>query len=159
MEYFFEDQENKQNLIQIMTEWLDTPFRHKTCVKGMGCDCIHFVGGVLAELGLCVVKRVELPDYPKDYHLHNTKELLAEGLEREFNVEKLRLTDKLITGDIILSHYGKASGHAGLFHDGYVYQALNRIGVKRIRFTDPKFRAQMKFAYRLLKDQQKGSTQ
>lgn len=151
MQYYFEKKENQDRLFKKLTEWIDTPFRHKCCVKNLGCDCIHFVIGVLDELNLCSKKTIEIPDYPPDWHYHNTRELLAEGLEREFNVEKFNICDNpiLLNGDIILSHYGKASSHAGIYFNDYVYQSLNNIGVKKINFSDKKFRKGMKFIYRI----------
>ncbi len=156
MIYYFENIDESNKLAKIMNEWVDTPFKHRTCVKGLGCDCIHFVGGVFEEMRLCKVSEISVPDYPTDWHYHNTREALAESLEREFNVHRVSVDGKLINGDIILSHYGKASSHSGIYHDGYVYQAINGVGVKRINFKDKKFRKQMKFAYRLLADQTKG---
>lgn len=32
--------------------WLDTRWRHQASKKGVGCDCIGFVGGVARELGI-----------------------------------------------------------------------------------------------------------
>jgi len=147
--YYFEDTEKQKELKIILDSWLDTPFKHKTCVKGLGCDCIHFVGSVFQELGLFRFDLKTVPDYPKDWHLHNTRELLSEGIIERLNVEKISLIN-LMNGDIILSHYGKASSHAGIYFDGYVYQALTDIGVKKINFKDQKYRKQMKFCYRIL---------
>lgn len=151
MQYHFEDKTNQESLSRVLSEWLNTPFRHKCCAKNLGCDCINFVIGVFDELGLCIKSKIDLPDYPPDWHYHNTRELLSEGLEREFNVEKFNIFDApvLLNGDVILSHYGKASSHAGIYFDGYVYQSLNNIGVKKIHFSDRKFQKGMKFVYRL----------
>jgi cell wall-associated NlpC family hydrolase len=151
VEYYFTDKEKQKELKTILESWLNTPYKHHTGVKGMGCDCIHFVGCVMEEMGLLNFDRKSVPQYPRDWHLHNTREILSEGIEARLNVEKLNINDKLINGDIILSHYGKASSHAGIFFDNYVYQALDGIGVRKIIFTDQKFKKQMKFFYRILK--------
>jgi len=150
IKYFFSDEEKRADLKRVMDEWLNTPFRHKTCVKGLGCDCVHFVGGVMEELHLCVVKRLKIPNYPRDWHLHNTRELLLEGIEAAFDVVAISLDGNLMDGDLILSHYGKASSHIGVYFGGYVYQAVDGIGVNRINFNDRKFRSQMKFVRRLI---------
>ena len=151
MKYFFDDIENDRKLKEILDSWIfpPTPFRHRCGVKGLGCDCIHFVMKVLEEAGVVSWRKDLIPDYPKDWHLHNTREMLAEGLIRELHVEKVSLDD-LKNGDIILSHYGKASSHSAIYYDEHVYQALNETGVKRISFSDRVFRRQMKFAYRVL---------
>lgn len=156
-EYFFSDTEKQSELKRILDEWLGTPFRHHCGVKRLGCDCIHFVCRVLEEMGILKWRRSLIPDYPRDWHLHNTRELLCEGIERELNVEKLSRYDSqprlenLMNGDILCSHYGKAASHAGFYFDGYVYQSLDDIGVRKIAFSDRVFRRQIKFAYRILK--------
>jgi len=146
--YFFDDIDKQKELKLILDSWVGTPFKHKTAVKGKGCDCIHLVGCVFQEMGLLVFNKKTVPDYPPDWHLHNTRELLSEGIISRLNVEKKDLNN-LMNGDIILSHYGKASSHAGIYFDGYVYQALTRIGVKKINFKDQKYRKRMKFVYRV----------
>jgi hypothetical protein len=150
VKYYFEDMEECVRLGTILNEWLGTPYRHRTGIKGLGCDCIHMVGCVLDEMGLFVFDKKSVPDYPRDWHLHNTREILSEGIMRRLNVEKILVSDNMVDGDIILSHYGKASSHAGMFYGGYVYQALDGIGVRKINFRDKKFRKQMKYAFRIL---------
>jgi hypothetical protein len=138
------------DLKKVLDEWLDTPFRHHCGVKGLGCDCIHFVACVLEEMNLLTLTKKTIPDYPKDWHLHNTRELLEEGIIKNLNVEKINLSNP-VNGDLICSHFGKAASHAGIYFDGYIYQALNNIGVRRINFNDKNFRKRMQFAYRILK--------
>ena len=147
--FYFERAEQQKQLKQILDSWLNphTPFRHHCGVKGLGCDCIHFIVRVYEEMGL--LTGVTIPDYPKDWHLHNTRELLAEGIKRELNVEVVKL-GHLRNGDIILFHYGKAASHGGVYFDGYVYQALNNVGVCKINFNDKKFKNRMRFIYRIL---------
>ena len=148
--YYFEGIEEQNKLKKILDEWLNTPFRHHCGVKGLGCDCIHFVACVLDELGILILTKKTIPDYPKDWHLHNTRELLEEGIIKNLNVEKISLSNP-VNGDLICSHFGKAASHAGIYFDGYIYQALNDIGVRKINFNDKKFRKRMRFAYRILK--------
>lgn len=148
--YYFEDKDKQQKLKKILDSWLSTPFRHHTGVKGAGCDCIHFVIRVYEEMGILKCECNFVPDYPKDWHLHNTRELLAEGIEKKLKVQKVSL-DVLKNGDIILSHYGKAASHASIYFDRYVYHSVTNIGVCKINFKDRFFRRQMRFAYRILK--------
>lgn len=148
VKYYFESIEKQKALKKALDEWLGTPFRHHCGVKGLGCDCIHFGKRIYEELGLLI--DTVIPNYPKDWHLHNTRELLKEELIKNLNVEKVGLFD-LINGDIILSHFGKAASHVGIYFDGYVYQAMNHVGVCKINFNDRKFKKYMRFAYRILK--------
>lgn len=151
VEYYFIDTEKQKQLKLILDSWIDsnTPFRHHCCVKGLGCDCIHFVACILNELGILNLTKKTIPNYPKDWHLHNTRELLEEGIIKNLNVEKVDLSN-LMNGDLVCSHFGKAASHAGIYFDGYIYQALNGVGVCRINFNDKKFKERMRFAYRLL---------
>jgi len=148
--YYFEDEQRQIELKKILDSWLHTPFRHHAGVKGRGCDCIHFVMRVYEEIGVVKWRKNLIPDYPPDWHLHNTRELLSEGLQREIKIQKVSL-DNLKNGDIILSHYGKAASHASIFFDGYVYQSVTDVGVCKINFKDRVFRRQMRFAYRIMK--------
>ena len=145
---YFDDPAKQLELKRILGEWLGTPFRHHCGVKGLGCDCIHFVARVFEEMGRLKWRKNLIPDYPKDWHLHNTRELLLERLIKELPVVPADLAAPM-NGDILLSHYGQAASHAAIYFDGHVYQAVNDIGVCRICFSDSVFRRQMKFAYRL----------
>lgn len=146
---YFENIEKQRLLIKVLEDWIGTPFRHHCGVKGLGCDCIHFVARVFEEVGFLTWHKNLIPNYPKDWHIHNTRELLAEKILENSNIEEIGLSE-LENGDIILSHYGKAASHVGIYFDGYVYQALNKIGVRKISFADKSFRRRMKLAYRLL---------
>lgn len=150
--YYFNDKDKRAELKRILEEWEGTPYKHKVGVKGLGADCIHFVGRSLEELELVDFRFIVVPDYPRDWHQHNTREALAETIEKHLKVEKhlMREGFAFMDGDIILSHYGKASSHAGIYYEGYVYQALDNIGVRKITILDQTFRKQMKFIYRIL---------
>ena len=145
------DTEKQIELKKILDEWHGTPFKHKTAVKGLGCDCIHFAIKVFEEIGLMKLVPGMVPDYPKDWYFHNTREALSEAIEKHLNVEKYDMDVELMNGDIILSHFGKASSHAGIFFDNYVHQAIANIGVRKIHINDKKLKLQMKFVYRVIK--------
>jgi len=145
---YFDDVEKQAELKRILDEWIGTPFRHHCGVKGKGCDCIHFVAGVFMEMGLVNVTKKDIPDYPRDWHLHNTREALMEAVIKHANVIEVELTSPM-NGDIILSHYGQASSHAAIYFDGYIYQSVDGIGVCKIKFNDPVFAKQMKYNFRI----------
>ena len=150
----FDNIEKQKELKIILDSWLNTPFRHHCGVKGRGCDCIHFALRVFQEMGILNVDDKRIPIYPRDWHLHNTRELLAEAIEKYCNVKKFKITKTtpsiiLKNGDILLSHYGKAASHAGIYFDGYAYQSITNVGVCKINFKDKVFKRQMRFAYRI----------
>ena len=151
-EYYFEDPEKQAQLKVILDSWVGTPYRHHACVKQLGCDCIHFVIGVFNELGVINMDLKKIPDYPRDFHLHKTRELLSESIENVkygASVKKVSIAD-VVNGDIILSHYGKAASHAAIYFDDNIYQSIDGVGVCKISFSDKAFRRQVKFAYRIL---------
>ncbi|MBW2598547.1 MAG: C40 family peptidase [Deltaproteobacteria bacterium] len=147
---YFENTERQNQLKKILDEWLNTPFRHHCGVKGKGCDCIHFVARVFEEMGILSWRKGLIDSYPRDWHLHNTRERLSEGIEKELKVKKINLSE-LKNGDILLSHYGRAASHAAIFFGDYVYQSIAPIGVCKTPASDRAFRRQMKFAYRIMK--------
>lgn len=42
----------QQQIVDTARTWLGTPFHHQARVKGVGCDCLGLVVGVVDELGL-----------------------------------------------------------------------------------------------------------
>ena len=150
MNYYFSDPEKDAELKIILEEWLDTPFKHKCAVKKLGCDCVHFVIKVFEEMELIELKNGMIPDYPPDWHMHNTREILKEGILKYLKVKNIDIDSIYLNGDIVLSHYGKASSHVGIKYGKHIYQALTKIGVKKIHIDDPAFKKQIKFIYRIL---------
>ena len=148
MKYYFSDLEKQKELKKILDEWLGTPFRHHCGVKGGGTDCLHFVARVLEEMGILTWRKNMVPDYPRDWHLHNTRELLKEAIDRELKGEWKELNG-FMNGDILLSHFGKAASHVGIYFDGHVYQAVERIGVIKVSVKTPLIKRQMKFMFRV----------
>lgn len=149
MSNYFDDPAKQAQLKQIMDSWLGTPFRHHCGVKGLGTDCAHFVCRVFEEMGLLKWRKNLIPDYPRDWSSHDTRELLLERLAKEFNIAPADL-DAPMNGDIIVGHYGRAAGHVMIYSDGHIYHAADRVGVVKIHYSDPVFRRHMKFSFRLL---------
>lgn len=149
MKYYFEDEENQKHLKVILDEWVGTPFRHRCAVKGLGADCIHYVSAVLHELGIINFDNVKIPDYPPDWHLHNTQQLLLEEIHKHLNTEQVNLNE-LMNGDIVLSHFGKAASHASIYFDEHLYHAINGIGVIKEQIDNSVVSDKLKFAMRIL---------
>ncbi|MFA5941411.1 MAG: hypothetical protein WC809_18820 [Sinimarinibacterium sp.] len=44
----------REQIVAVGRGWMTprTPFHHQQAVKGVGCDCIGFIGGVAAEAGI-----------------------------------------------------------------------------------------------------------
>lgn len=149
MEYLFDSKESIARLREELESWENTPFRHLCGVKGMGCDCIHFVVRIIETFGLGPFK---VPEYPKDWHLHRSEELLKRGLTSQVPHIEINPFDPK-DGDILLFKFGRVCSHAGIFCDENVWQSLsiNRSGVKKMSFNDPYLYSRMKFGIRPLK--------
>ena len=148
--YYFDDVNKQNELKKVLDEWIGTPFRHRVAVKNLGCDCIHFVGAVLHEMGILDFSKVKIPDYAPDWHLHHTRQLLLEEINKAIKVERVSLS-KLRNGDIVLSHFGKAASHASIYFGGQLYHALNNIGVVNEEIHNSAVSKNLKYALRLLK--------
>jgi hypothetical protein len=148
MKYYFGYKKNQKKLKKILDEWLNTPFRHHCGVKQQGTDCIFFVARVLEELGILKWKKNLIPDYPPDWHMHNTQQLLTESILKELNVKEVGF-DNPINGDIITYFFGKAASHASIFYDDHIYQAVNDIGVIKVHYLDKDWNKKKKFNFRI----------
>jgi len=151
MKWYFDSEERCQRLRQILEEWKGTPYKHRCAVKGQGADCILFVGAALAEAGAASPSILKnLPDYPRDWHIHRDVELLINEIESRLPVEKLSLRDyQPKNGDILLYRFGKAQSHSSIYMDGKVYQSVMGIGVIDLRFSSSLWANRLKRVYRL----------
>jgi len=145
--YYFESIQKQYELKQILDSWIGTPYRHWCGVKGQGADCIHFVARVFEEIG--IKEKFKIERYAPDWHLHNTNEKLLNGIFEQLKVEDVGYENP-ISGDVILFHFGKASSHAAVYFDGYIYQAINGIGVQKINWNDNMWTKRRRFGLRLL---------
>ncbi len=60
--------------------WLRTPYHHRARIKSVGVDCATLLCEVYHRAGL--IDYVELPFYPPDWHMHRSRELYCEIVER-----------------------------------------------------------------------------
>jgi len=146
MEYFFGDTGRQRELKRILDEWRGTPYRHWAGVKGLGCDCIHFIVRVLEELGL---GPFTVPRYARDWHMHNSEELLFDGITNGLEQEEVGFASPM-NGDIMLFQFGKAISHSAIYYDKYLYQAINNVGVEKINWMDNKWHKRKRFNFRIL---------
>jgi len=126
---FFDDKQ--EELQQELESWVDTPFRHHQGVKGTGVDCIHLVARVLEHFGFGPFR---IPDYARDWHLHQEHELLRDGIFAQLDVDEIPLDEEPKNGDILLYKFGRAAAHSGIYFDKYIYHAIIGVGVVKMRF-------------------------
>lgn len=148
MRPYFDKPERLHALAKVLNEWEGTPYAHWTGVKQGGCDCIHFVTRVLEELG---VDTWQIPWYPKDWNLHNSEELLLNGMKADPNFLEVDV-DAPEDGDIVLFKFGKTCSHSGFYLDEHVYQAITDIGVERRHWQDPQWYKRRRHAFRVMEE-------
>ena len=134
MKRFF-DTKTTPYLGQILNEWYGTPYRHWSGVKQGGVDCIHFIVKVLEEVGYVDPGIIKIPWYDRDWHLHNTNELLFDGVLSNLTVLEIPV-EKISDGDLFLFQFGKTMSHAGFFFDRKIWHAVAGKGVRRNPWYD-----------------------
>ncbi len=60
-------------------KWLGTPYAKSEAVRGEGVDCLHFIGGVLRDLG--ILTRIPERDYNYGFWRTPGVDLIREGVE------------------------------------------------------------------------------
>lgn len=149
MKYYFEDQGKQDSLLKVLESWRGTPWRHRMAVKQRGVDCIYFVAAVLEELGILELGKINFPDYSRDWNLHQTRQLLYEGIKEALMVEEVGF-DSPMNGDIMLYNYGKAAAHASIYFNELIYQSITKVGVCATYWKEPQWWKRKTFNLRVL---------
>lgn len=100
--------EERACVVAAARTWLGTKYHHMGRVKGAGVDCLTLLAGVFEEAGL--IPRVEIPYYPKDWHLHHSAERYLEGLMGYAH----EIEGPPQPGDIALWKFGRTFSHGAI---------------------------------------------
>lgn len=87
--------------------WIGTRWQHQASLRGVACDCVGLVRGVMAELGLPVPAQVPYSRHPDG--------VLLMSLAEQWLVP-CRL-DTLAPGDVAVFAFGGLPSHAGIVGD------------------------------------------
>lgn len=68
-----------EKIVRAAREWIGTPFHHRACVKGIGCDCLGLVLGVWRNVG---GPDLAVPVYAPNWIGIDGSEPLLRGVER-----------------------------------------------------------------------------
>lgn len=99
--------ENVARVLAEAREWLGTPYRHASNIKGVGVDCAMLPVAVFCGLG--IVPEFDPRPYPADWMLHRSEERYLGWVER--------FADRCDTpepGDLALFHVGRCVAHGGI---------------------------------------------
>jgi cell wall-associated NlpC family hydrolase len=103
--------------------WIGTFYHHMGTLKATrdadgaildrgGVDCATLLACVYAAAG--VIPPVEVPYYPRDWHLHRSAErYLAFVLDRATEIDEARA----LPGDVVLYKFGRAFAHGAIIVD------------------------------------------
>jgi len=148
MKWFFTSKESQKILHRELREWIGTPFRHYAGVKKAGADCIHFALTVYVNVGAVLDALHYIPRYSHDWCHHTSEQMLYKGLRAHKLFVEVGHKEPM-NGDILLYQFGRAASHCGIYHDGSVYQSIERIGVCRLYHKDPSWIGRLRFGFRV----------
>jgi cell wall-associated NlpC family hydrolase len=113
MSSFFATQESQAALAAELKSWIGTPFQRgagPNARKGVCCDCISFVSGVLVNLG--AISPVQWPPYVTKGGGKPMLDLLLFHMEQIPQFERVSTAEP---GAVLVSSTGKALHHASIF--------------------------------------------
>ncbi len=110
----------RDDLVSEARDWLGTPYRHRTSVKGEGCDCLGLIRGVWRA---CLGPEPEdLPPYTPDWSDRTGEDRLLQAARRHMAEQA---TGAARPGDVLLfrmalgapaRHCAIVSGEARIIH-------------------------------------------
>ena len=102
--------ERRTAIVQEAIRWIGTPYVHGQH-SIHGCDCIGLCIGIGKNVG-ALSKNYRPKPYPQDWHLHNSRERMHEGILEAGGIE---VTGNIwLPGDILLMEHGKTRSHAAI---------------------------------------------
>jgi len=95
----------RAQVVEAALEFVGTPFRHATRLKGVGIDCAQLLVAAFAP-----VVQVTFDPYPAAWFLHSNRERLLEVIQRYCVVAE----PPFAPGDIATFRFGRTVSHAGI---------------------------------------------
>lgn len=146
---YFLDRSRVSALAAACTNWLATPFRARSAVRGPGggVDCASFVGAVLADIG-AIPAAVAVPPYEVNHAEHSDQSLLREWFSRPEVRARVRRVDEAephLDGDLVFPVVGRCEHHLGLRIGALVWHVSRAHGVcvmtlRQVQLAPPRYR-------------------
>ena len=112
----------REALLAEARTWVGTPYHGHAALKGVGCDCIGLVIGVLKNVGL-LSATYSPGSYSGEWHLHHNEERLVGEVEA-FGCVAKPLAERQ-PGDLLLFQFGRVCAHSGFcLEDDQVLHAV-----------------------------------
>lgn len=133
-------------IIKEARSWLDTPYQHQCRVKGVGVDCAMFIAEVGNNLGLLDPSKL-VPNYSKQWHLHNKQEKLKQIL-LDYGFIEIPLSESK-TGDVLGFKYGRVMSHLAIksYKDKIIQASVETGKVTESTYEDMKSHLITAFRY------------
>ncbi|MBI5692590.1 MAG: C40 family peptidase [Verrucomicrobia bacterium] len=130
---YFSDRSHVLALAAACTNWLGTPFRARSVVRGPGggVDCAGFVGAVFAEIG-AIPLAVAVPPYEVNHAEHSDQSLLRAWFELPAVRVRVRRVDEgeeHLDGDLVFPRVGRCEHHLGIRIGALVWHVARPSGV------------------------------
>jgi cell wall-associated NlpC family hydrolase len=134
---------------QIVTEaqsWNGTPFAGHVRVKGVGCDCVGMVSGVMIALGV-ISRDTSFPRYTLGSGSHREASLVSEWITQ---TGLFTLEQSAQPGDVIGLQLGRVIHHVGIVvSDVSFIHAVEGQGVIESRMDGKPWENRIKMIWRL----------
>jgi cell wall-associated NlpC family hydrolase len=101
-------QRERDRVVRIAHEWLNTPYHTAARLKKVGCDCATLLTQVYFEAGL--VGHVDLEHYPPDWFMHRSEERYLQEVKRH----ALEISGPPAAGDIAVWKVGRCYAHGAI---------------------------------------------
>lgn len=123
----------RSEIVAVARSWIGTPYHHQASLKGVGCDCIGLVRGVMREL--YGSEPQNLPPYPRDWgDANGSEDIIAAGRRHLIEVP---IAD-MGPGDVIAVRWRAhlVAKHTMIMsHDGRAIHAYERAPVAEIHLS------------------------
>ncbi|MFN3953148.1 MAG: peptidase [Pararhodobacter sp.] len=102
----------RARLVALARGWIGTPYRHRASLRGVGCDCLGLILGVMRDWQGCAPAR--LPPYTPAWDEIAPREALWQGLSR--HLAERAPASTWLPGQVVLFRMRSASvaKHLGL---------------------------------------------
>jgi cell wall-associated NlpC family hydrolase len=124
---------NRDDIVHETYEWVNTPFQHFQCCKGIGVDCAHLVIGIGKSVGL-LPRNFVVPFYTAQWQLSFPTLLLDTLNNSGFRRKPI---EEALPGDIYILRFRSIPQHTAIIvNDGCVVharisQTLRKVVVSR----------------------------
>ena len=136
-------------IIDEARRWMGTPFHHQASLRGVGCDCIGLIVGVVSALGLPEADDIKADPRFRGYGRLPDGESLRQGCAD--HADEIAPGDADV-GDVLLFTFVKEPMHVAFVSardPQYVIHAYQPVGRVVENIVDAKWQRRIVAAYRL----------